>query len=147
MVCIRASLACSERSDSGERSEVKKAMKSRGGLRREVREVKCGSLSHLSPSLDFIFSRSFLLRTAPHYLNAWTRLEPTALSARSLTWSPWYETPVSTANSSWNRVLIHHSFNPSRMSLYPCSHLVQETVYSKVSLSRKELPKTHVKRH
>ena len=32
------------------------------------------SLSHLSPSLAFIFSRSFLLRTAPHYLNAWNRL-------------------------------------------------------------------------
>ena len=26
------------------------------------------------PSLVFIFSRSFLLRTAPHYLNAWNRL-------------------------------------------------------------------------
>ena len=34
-------------------------MKSRGGLEREV-------LSHLSSSLAFIFSRSFLLRTAPH---------------------------------------------------------------------------------
>ena len=32
------------------------------------------SLSHLSSSLAFIFSRSFLLRTAPHYLNAWNRL-------------------------------------------------------------------------
>ena len=31
-------LACSKRSDSGERCEVKKAMKSRGGLEREVRE-------------------------------------------------------------------------------------------------------------
>ena len=30
-------LACSKRSDSGERCEVKKAMKSRGGLGREVR--------------------------------------------------------------------------------------------------------------
>ena len=48
-------LACSKRSDSGERCRVKKAMKSRGGL-------------------AFIFSRSFLLRTAPHYLNAWNRL-------------------------------------------------------------------------
>ena len=27
-----------------------------------------------SSSLAFIFSRSFLLRTAPHYLNAWNRL-------------------------------------------------------------------------
>ena len=56
----RERLACFKRSDSGERCEVKKAMKSRGGL---------------SPSLAFIFSRSFLLRTAPHYLNAWNRLE------------------------------------------------------------------------
>ena len=31
-------IACSKRSDSGERCEVKKAMKSRGGLEREVRE-------------------------------------------------------------------------------------------------------------
>ena len=31
-------------------------------------------VSHLSPSLAFIFSRSFLLRTAPYYLNAWNRL-------------------------------------------------------------------------
>ena len=31
-------LVCSKRSDSGERCEVKKAMKSRGGLGREVRE-------------------------------------------------------------------------------------------------------------
>ena len=43
-------LACSKRSDSGERCEVKIAMKSRWGL------------------------RSFFLRTAPHYLNAWNRL-------------------------------------------------------------------------
>ena len=68
----RPQIACSKRSDSGERCEVKKAMKSRGGLGREVRE-RC-SLPHLSPSLAFIFSRSFLLRTAPHYLNAWNRL-------------------------------------------------------------------------
>ena len=31
-------VACSKRSDSGERCEVKKAMNSRGGLGREVRE-------------------------------------------------------------------------------------------------------------
>ena len=42
----RRDVACSKRSDSGERYEVKKAMKSRGG-------------THLSPSLTFIFSRSF----------------------------------------------------------------------------------------
>ena len=52
-------LACSKRSDSGERCEVKKAMKSRGRPGREV---------------SYIFSRSFLLRTAPHYLNASNRL-------------------------------------------------------------------------
>ena len=58
------SVACSKRSDSGERCEVKIAIKSRGGLGREV----------------LFFSRSFLLRTAPytapHYLNAWNRLFP-----------------------------------------------------------------------
>ena len=47
----------SKRSDSGERCEVKIAMKSRGGLGRA-----------------FIFSRSFFRRTPPHYLNAWNRL-------------------------------------------------------------------------
>ena len=61
-------LACSKRSDIGERCEVKKAMKRRGGLGREVQE------RHISSSLAFIFSRSFLLRTAPHHLNAWNRL-------------------------------------------------------------------------
>ena len=66
--------ACSKRSNSGERCEVKKAIKSRGGLGTEVRELTSLSLSHLAPSLAFIFSRSFLLRTAPHYLNAWNRL-------------------------------------------------------------------------
>ena len=57
-------LACCKCSDSGERGEVKKAMKSRGGL------------SHLSPPppLAFIFWHSFLLHTGPHYLNAWNRL-------------------------------------------------------------------------
>ena len=35
---LKNALACSKRSDSGERCEVKKAMKSRGGLGREVRE-------------------------------------------------------------------------------------------------------------
>ena len=35
---ISSRLACSKRSDSGERCRVKKAMKSRGGLGREVRE-------------------------------------------------------------------------------------------------------------
>ena len=42
-------IACSKRSDSGERCEVKKAMKSRGGLGREA----------------FIFSRSFLFAPLP----------------------------------------------------------------------------------
>ena len=37
-------------------------------------KVKITEISHLPPSLAFIFSRSFFLRTAPHYLNAWNRL-------------------------------------------------------------------------
>ena len=44
--CAKGRVACSKRSDSGERCEVKIAIKSRGGL-----------------------------RTAPHYLNAWNRLK------------------------------------------------------------------------
>ena len=60
--CVSSStqaLACSRRSYSGERCKVKKEMKSRG---------------ELSPSLVFIFLRSFLLDTAPHYLTTWNRL-------------------------------------------------------------------------
>ena len=56
-------LACSKRSDSGERCEVKKAMKVEGDW-----GERCSS------SLTFIFSRSLLLRIAPHYLSAWKRL-------------------------------------------------------------------------
>ena len=65
-------VACSRRSDGGERCEVKEAMES-GAKERKRWKVE-GDWSHLSPSLAFIFSRSFLLRTAPHYLNAWNRL-------------------------------------------------------------------------
>ena len=65
-------IVCSKRWDSGERCEVKKAMKSRGGLGRQVRE-RVPSLTSPPPSLLF-FSRSFLLRTSPHYPNAWNRL-------------------------------------------------------------------------
>ena len=42
-------IACSKRSDSGERCGVKKAMKSRGGLGREVR--KGTDSSHISERL------------------------------------------------------------------------------------------------
>ena len=65
------SLACSKRSDSGERCEVKKGMKSRGGLGREVRELPLSPL----PLPRFYFFALLLLRTAPHYLNAWNRLQ------------------------------------------------------------------------
>ena len=70
-------LACSKRSDSGEQCEVKKAMKSRGGLGTEV--------------LAFIFSRSFLRRTAPHYLNAWNRLQRFGLLSSSFQERPGLE--------------------------------------------------------
>ena len=46
-------LACSKRSDSGERCEVKKAIKSRGGLGREVRVP-----SLTSPPPSFLFFRA-----------------------------------------------------------------------------------------
>ena len=57
-VCI----ACSKRSDSGERCGVEKAMKSRGGLGREVREP----LSHplLLPRFYF-FALPFTLHRSP----------------------------------------------------------------------------------
>ena len=45
---------------------------------------KCSTTSDLiacsKRSLPFIFSRSFLVRTAPHYLNAWNRLVTLSLS-------------------------------------------------------------------
>ena len=55
---VMKTIACSKRSDSGERCEVKKAMKSRGGLGREA----------------FYFFALLFTRTAPHHLNAWNRL-------------------------------------------------------------------------
>ena len=61
----RPVIACSKRSDSGERCEVKKPMKSRGGLGREVP----------LPFPRFYFFAFLLLRIAPHYLNAWNRLD------------------------------------------------------------------------
>ena len=54
--CETLLVACSKRSDSGERCEVKIAIN-----------------PSPPPSLLF-FSRSFLLRIAPHCLNAWNRL-------------------------------------------------------------------------
>ena len=53
---VQNTLACSKRSDSGERCGVEKAMKSRGGLGREVRVP---SLTSPPPSL--------LLFRAPFY--------------------------------------------------------------------------------
>ena len=53
-------------------------MKSREGLGREVRE-RVPSLTSPPPSL--LFFRAPLLRTAPHYLNAWNRL-----GTRQLRW-------------------------------------------------------------
>ena len=50
-------LACSKRSDSGERCEVKTAMKSRGGLGREVRESDCP---------DYIIQSSFVRKNDVH---------------------------------------------------------------------------------
>ena len=38
--------------------------------------LACSRRSDSGEPLAFIFSRSFLLRTAPHYLNAWNRLIP-----------------------------------------------------------------------
>ena len=48
-------LACSKRSDGGERCEVKKAMKSRGGLGREVRSEEWGVRSLTSPPPSLLF--------------------------------------------------------------------------------------------
>ena len=56
-------LACSKRSDSGERCEVKKAMKSRGGLGREVREVV--PLSPLPPPSLLFFRAPFYFAPLP----------------------------------------------------------------------------------
>ena len=66
--CFPRDLACSKRSDSGERCEVKKAMKSRGGLGREV------PLSPLLLPRFYFFALLFTLHRSPPYLNAWNRL-------------------------------------------------------------------------
>ena len=62
-------IVCSKRSDSGERCEVKKAMKSRGGLGREVRE-RVLSLTSPPPSLIF-----FALLFTSHRSSLSERLE------------------------------------------------------------------------
>ena len=56
-------IVCSKRSDSGERCEVKKAMKSRGGLGREVGE-RVLSLTSPTPSLLF-FALLFTSHRSP----------------------------------------------------------------------------------
>ena len=62
-------VACSRRSDSGERCEVKKSAEKKGEGEGEVREVP----APLSPA-PLYFSSLSLLRTAFQYLNAWNRL-------------------------------------------------------------------------
>ena len=57
-------LACSNRSDSGERCGVEKAMKSRGGLGREVREVRFPLSPLLLPRFYF-FALPFTLHRSP----------------------------------------------------------------------------------
>ena len=57
-------VACSKRSDSGERCGVEKAMKSRGGLGREVREVRFPLSPLLLPRFYF-FALPFTLHRSP----------------------------------------------------------------------------------
>ena len=57
------------------------------------------SLSHLSSSLAFIFTRSFLLRTAPHHLNAWNRLHGRLLWGK--TWSRGTNSGVNVTHKKW----------------------------------------------
>ena len=65
-------LACSKRSDSGEGCEVKKAMKSRGGLEREVREPFLTSLNGTTPPPSLLF---FALLFSSHRSPLSERLE------------------------------------------------------------------------
>ena len=80
---LTAYVACSKRSDSGERCEVKKAIKSRGGLGREV-----FPLSPL-PLPRFYFFRAPFYFAPLHYLNAWNRLQPTRSLVSLVTSSVW----------------------------------------------------------
>ena len=67
----------SKRSDSGERCEVKIAMKGRGGLGR-------GAGTPLSPSpLPRFYFFALPFSTAPYYLNAWNRLTCNKIQAKS----------------------------------------------------------------
>ena len=43
--------------------------------RKSLFKTNLTGVPSLTSSLAFIFPRSFLLRTAPHYLNAWNRLQ------------------------------------------------------------------------
>ena len=65
-------------------------MKGRGGL---GREAGVPSLTSPPPSL-FFFSRSFLVRTAPHYLNACNRLEGKG-KGENVAVTPWKQTLIS----------------------------------------------------
>ena len=67
-------LACSRRSDSGERCEVKRARENKieGGGRGEIGN-RTSLHAPLSSVLLYFSSLSFL-RSAHHYLNAWNRL-------------------------------------------------------------------------
>ena len=83
-VSVTVIIACSKRSDSGERCGVKKAIKSKGGLGREVH------LTSPPPSLLFFHSPFYFAPLGgldsgepPHYLNAWNRL---LLSASAMIW-------------------------------------------------------------
>ena len=58
---VQNTLACSKRSDSGERCGVEKAMKSRGGLGREVRFP----LSPLLLPRFYFFALPFTLHRSP----------------------------------------------------------------------------------
>ena len=81
-------IACSRHSDSGKRCEVKKHVKSRGG----TGESGEGTSLTSPPSLVFIFSHFFLIRTAPHYLNAWNRQEKKTHKAGNIANYTWQKT-------------------------------------------------------
>ena len=65
-VTFKGPIASSKRSDSGERCEVKKAMKSRGGLGREVALLFTSHRSPLSERLEQ--ARPCPLSSTPNFL-------------------------------------------------------------------------------
>ena len=123
-------VACSKRSDSGERCEVMKAMNSRGGLGREVRFPL-----YLSSSLAFIF---FVLLFTSHRSPLSERLEQDNLQVII----KFIDCERSQIFFNVSRLADHGGENKGTFNRFCNNTLNENSTYLKVSfLKRKSFPK------